>query len=637
MSITRRDFLNGVAMTVAAGLAPIDILRASPNSELARKTLENYPPALMGMRGSHPGSFEAAHSISRGRKIFDYAALPLLNETYDLVIVGAGISGLAAAIFYQNLVGKDKKILLLDNHDDFGGHAKRNEFTTKDGLIIGYGGSESFQSPRSIFSKTTMGMLKDLTIDLDELESCFDVNFYPDMGLSKGVYFDKQTFGVNKVVSGDPGGSVADDVPPNKRNGRSLEDFVGDFPFSDTDKADLLALMKDNTDYLAGMSKDEKDEWLYSHSYTHFLREKVGLSERAILYFQRATDDFQAVGIDATPCSDARLCGLPGFEGMNLHPMDEESLAELNDPYTFHFPGGNAGLTRLMVRRLIPQSAPGRTMQDMVMAKMDYSQLDKAEHNVRLRLNSTVVNVRNVEGGVDLSYITGDKMYRVRAKQTILACYNMMIPYLMPEASAEQKFALSQNVKAPLVYTNVIIKNWQSFVKLGVHNIYSPTAPYSLVKLDYPVDMGGYQHPRDPNKPICLHMVYVPSMPGSGLSAREQSMKGRAQLLGMSFAEHEKMIRDQLQGMLGEAGFNHETDILAITVNRWSHGYSYIANTLFDDEDQCDEWIEQARQPIGNVTIANSDSDWSPYAHAAIDQGHRAVTELIAMQKGAAK
>lgn len=634
MSITRRDFLNGVAITIAAGMTPLELLAAAPNSELARKTLENYyPPGLTGLRGSHEGSYENAHYISRDGKRFDFSAVPAAKEEYDLVVVGAGISGLAAAVFYQQKMGKDKKILLIDNHDDFGGHAKRNEFQTSEGLIIGYGGSESFQSPRSLFSDEMMGLLKTLKVDLDELESCFNVNFYPNMGLSRGTYFDAKNFGVNKVVAGDPGANVADEIPKDKINGRSLEEFVADFPFNDQDKADLLALMRDDIDYFPGMSKDEKAEWMASNSYATFLRERVKLSKRAALYFQRSTDDFMAVGIDSTSCEDAWMCALPGFGGTELHPMDEEVLAELEDPYTFHFPGGNAGLARLMVRYLIPSVATGSTMQDIALDKFDYSQLDLPENNVRLRLNSTGVFAQNIEKdgqkGVEVVYVQDGKLTRVKAKQSVMACYNMMIPYLMPELSKEQKQALSQNVKAPLVYTNVVIRNWQSFVKLGVHNIYSPAAPYCMVKLDYPVDMGGYKHPRDPNKPICLHMVYVPNFPGSALPAREQSRKGRALLLGMSFEQHEAMIREQLQGMLGSAGFNHEKDILGITVNRWSHGYSYAVNTLFDDEDECEKIIETARQPVGNITIANSDSDWSPYAHAAVDQAWRAVNELV--------
>ncbi|OYT95507.1 MAG: spermidine dehydrogenase, partial [Pseudomonas sp. PGPPP3] len=209
----------------------------------------------------------------------------------------------------------------------------------------------------------------------------------------------------------------------------------------------------------------------------------------------------------------------------------------------------------------------------------------------------------------------------------ILACYNMMIPYLLRDLPAEQAYALSQNVKFPLVYSKVIIRNWQAFEKLGVHEIYAATLPYSRIKLDYPVDIGGYQHPRDPKQPICLHMVYVPTSPNSGMNARDQARAGRGKLYSTSFAELEAQLREQLQRMLGPGGFDQAKDILEITVNRWSHGYSYFSNSLFDDEQESAQLMERARQPLGKVSIANSDAAWSAYAHSAIDEAWRAVNE----------
>lgn len=638
MNITRRDLLNGIALCTAAGLTPLQQLVHA--TTLAASTLETaadyYPPALMGLRGNHPGSFESAHAIARDGTQFDFSGSP--EEEYDLVIVGAGISGLAAAFFYRQKLGPDKKILILDNHDDFGGHAKRNEFTTPEGLMLGYGGSESLQSPRSIYSPVATQLIEDIGIDLTRLEEHFDANFYPDLGLSKGVFFDKEHFGVNKIVSGDPGHGVADDIPVSRLNGRSYRDFISDFPLPKADQEALITLHEEKVDYLAGMTTDEKVEYLDKHSYMQFLQDKVKLSKLAISYFLQQTSDFQAVGIDATACSDARLCALPGFEAMNLPPLDDESQAELDDLYIHHFPDGNATIARLLVRKLIPQVAPGHTMEDVVLSKFDYSQLDLPSSSTRLRLNATVMRAEHTpEKEVHLAYIENatHKMHNIKGKHVIMAGYNMMIPSIVPSMPEEQKNALLLNVKAPLVYTKVVISNWQAFKKLGVHSIYAPTAPYSLVKLDYPVSMGGYKHPRTPDNPMCLHMVYVPIMAGSGLSAREQSRLGRANLLGTTFEAHEKMIRDQLQAMLGEQGFNHEKDILGITVNRWSHGYSYTANTLFDDENQAEKIIEAARQPFGHIYIANSDANWGPYAHEAIDAAHRAVEEVIQNTKTA--
>src|ERR1051326_6945518 len=158
MSITRRDFLNGAALTIAAGLTPAAQLAAQP---------ARYPPALMGLRGQHEGSFETAHALAREGRQFPINGLPI-DETYDLVVVGAGISGLAAAWFYRR-ARPSARILILDNHDDFGRHAKRNEFSLGGRRIVGYGGSQSLQSPNALFSPVAKRLLSHLGVGLKRL------------------------------------------------------------------------------------------------------------------------------------------------------------------------------------------------------------------------------------------------------------------------------------------------------------------------------------------------------------------------------------------------------------------------------------------------------------------------------------
>lgn len=626
MAITRRDFLNGVAVTIAAGLTPLDLVRAAGNgNEFINGSY--YPPALTGLRGNHPGSFEMAHALGREHKRFDLNALPI-EEEYDLVIVGGGISGLAAACFWRELAGQSSRILILDNHDDFGGHAKRNEFNSAGKKLLGYGGSESFQSPAHNFSPVVQKLMETVGVSATRLKDSFDVNFYPDWQLSRGVFFDKKNFGETKIVSGDPGRAVSDDIPPDRLNGRNIEAFINDFPLSESDRKALIDLHVRPVDYLQGMTVDEKSDWMDAHSYSEFLATKVGLSKMALLYFQQRSNDFFAIGIEGISCSDARACALPGMEALGLPPLDGESLADLEEPYVYHFPDGNAGLARLLVRHLLPDALPGNSMEDSVLARLHYEKLDQPENTTRLRLNSTVINAANVPDGVAITWLRDGKMHRVRGKNAIMAGYNMMIPYIVPETPEQQKADLKLNVKAPLVYTNVVVKNWNAFKQLGVHEFYSPAAPYSRVKLDYPVSIGGYQHPTTPDDPMVIHMVYVPTYPGSNLSAREQFRLGRAWLLGTTFAAHEEMIRAQLQEMFGSTGFDNQRDISAITVNRWAHGYAYYPTSLFDDMDKMPEIIDRARKPVGRIAIANSDSDWSAYAHAAIDQAWRAVNEL---------
>ncbi|MCK0104895.1 NAD(P)/FAD-dependent oxidoreductase [Marinobacter sp. S0848L] len=624
MAISRRDFLNGVALTIAASMTPLSMLRANPAAEYL------YPPLRTGMRGNHPGSFEAAHKLAREGHRFALGGLAV-KETYDLVVVGAGISGLAAAWYYRQR-HPDASILILDNHDDFGGHAKRNEFHVGDNTLLTYGGSESFQSPEALFSEQVNSLLESLNVDIEKFKRYFDQDYYYRQGMSRGVFFDKAHFGVDKVVGGSPEMGVADDLRPDLLNARSLEEYIRDFPLPESDIQALLTLHINPPHYLQEMSVDDKVEYLSTISYLDFLKNIAGLSDSALLYFRSTSTEFYGYGIDSIAAIDAHEVGYPGFTAMGLPEPGEEVEAELNEPYIYHFPDGNASVARLLVRDLIPETASGNTMEDVVMAKFDYHKLDLASSKTRLRLNSTVVRLDNPDGPVDIGYLQDGVLHRVQGRQCILACYNMMIPSMVPSLPAAQKEALHQNVKAPLVYSKVVLKNWHAFKKVGVHSLYSPTAPYSLVKLDYPVNMGGYQHAKGPEEPIVVHMVQVPTAANTGLDVRQQLRMGRAELLGRSFAEMEQEIRAQLSAILNLSPGDLDGLIEAITINRWSHGYSYEETSLFDTEESTERTIHQARQRHGQISIANSDAAWSPYMHAAIDEAWRAVNELTGQE-----
>ncbi len=616
--MNRRDFLNGVGLTIVAGMSPLEILRASAAEQY-------YPPALTGLRGSHPGSFEIAHHLAREGGKFPIDQLPV-EESYDLVIVGGGISGLSAAWFYREKHGPDKKILILDNHDDFGGHAKRNEFTAGGRLILGYGGTESMESPRTGYSDEATRLVKALGIDVDRFTTAFDRTFYADKGLSRGVFFDKENWGEDKLVTGDPLWLQDDDQLQNRLNARPYKDFIADFPqLTAEEKAALITFHESPPDYLAGMSDDEKADYVATTSYRDFLLDKAKLTENAAKYLQGRFNDLFASSSDTVSCLWAMESGFPGFLGTGL----AEPVVEGEDPYISHFPDGNASIARLLVRSLVPAVAPGKGMDDIVLAAFDYSKLDVADAPVRIRLNSIAVNVANTAGGVDIGYVShGKDMHRVQAKKCILAGYNMMIPFLFPELPDDQKEALRKNVKKPLIYSNVVLGNWQSFMKAGVHDVYSPTSTYARLKLDYPVSLGGYEHPKNPDEPICVHMYAALTTPNQGLDARAQSQIGRQTLLDTPFDKLEAQVRDQLSRLLKGTGFDDGRDIVGLTVNRWPHGYSYDGNLLDQSEEEGEAIIELARRPKGNVAIANSDAGWDPLTQVAMDEAWRAVGEI---------
>lgn len=610
MDITRRDFLNGSALTIAAAL--------SPRLALGQAHQHHYPPALTGLRGSDDAASEVGHRIALSGERFELDHEPI-SESYDLIVVGAGISGLAAAWFYRR-AHPGARILILDNHDDFGGHARRNEFIVGGRLLLGYGGSETLDSPAS-HSPVVKELLRELGIDAGRFESAFDRELYPSLGLGRGIFFDRESFGQDRLVTGDPTRLPDEWLRDGRSLARPIGDLIADFPLKEADRTALLGLYTAPRDYLPGLEADQKRELLDRISYRDFLIGKVGLSEAAAACFQNRSLDLYAAGADLISARTAQELQLPGFAGLGLAAQ----TVDTHEPYIHHFPDGNASVARMLVRDLIPAVAEGRGMDDIVLAPFDYAKLDVAGTPVRLRLNSTVVAVRQPNGPVDVGYLLDGALKRARAGGVVLAGWNMMVPHLLPDLQDQQRAALAANVKAPLVYANVALRRWQPFIERGVHMIHAPMATWCRTNLDFPVDLGRYRCPRRPDDPILVHMVWVPVVPNQRLDARAQFRAGRGALLGTPFEAIEHSIRDQLGRMLGPSF--EQDDIAGLTVNRWSHGYTYDPTGLTDGG-ATEAEMRSSRQPIGRVTIANADAGWSAYAHTAIDEAWRAVVEL---------
>ena len=344
------------------------------------------------------------------------------------------------------------------------------------------------------------------------------------------------------------------------------------------------------------------------------------------------------VGIEAVPALEAFWWGLPGINATS-HGGDDVALGS-DDAMaaSYHFPDGNASIARMLVRRMIPEVAPGDTIDDLVLAQLDYSQLDRADSNVRVRLQSTAVHVEHdgppqSSGRVGITYVKGEKSNRVWARHCVLACYNQIIPYLCPELPEEQRAALSTMVKSPIVYSNVALRNWQAWKELGVGAMLNPGSYHTMTHLDYPVNFGGYRYPQSPDEPAIVHMVRFPHRSNAGLTPSEQKVLGRHELFATPFETIERNIRQQLAGSLSDGGFDPARDIEGITVNRWAHAYINRANPLFDEiyddaEDERYPFI-RGRKPLGRIAIANSDAGSISLLNVAIEQAHRAVGELL--------
>ena len=348
-----------------------------------------------------------------------------------------------------------------------------------------------------------------------------------------------------------------------------------------------------------------------------------------IRLYQTISQTLFGVGIEAIAALDAAETGYPGFSGMGTEP----AALSNERSYFFHFPDGNASIARLLVRNLIPEAIPGNSATDVVTAKANYAKLDERTSPVRIRLNSTAVRVKHAGDparatDVEIAYARGGKVYTAKSKNCILACWHVVIPYICEELPQKQRDALASAQKVPLLYSNVLLRNSAAFQKLGANSIYAPGGYHTHVDMDLPVSIGEYRCPRAQDEPLVVHMSKAPCR--AGLPARDQHSLGRIELYSTTFETIERKIREQLARTLGPGGFDPARDIMAITVNRWPHGYAYEYSSLWDKfvleggETPC----EIARKPYGRITIANSDAGAYAYTDEAINQAWRAVGEL---------
>ncbi|MGB5247510.1 MAG: FAD/NAD(P)-binding protein [Woeseia sp.] len=627
-AIDRRQFCQGTAVGLLANLLPYATEAAFHGSPEISGNY--YPPAALGLRGAHPGSFEVAHGLVHEGRSWPNAQTTG-EETFDLVVIGGGLSGLAAAWFFRR-EQPNAKILILENHDDFGGHAKRNEFSIGDKTVIGYGGSQSIDTPSS-YSAEARDLLRALSIDTQRFYKAFDADLYAQYGLGSGYYLDKEQFGTGKLVRGnyfiDWGAAEHPD---------GIHGFARDLTDSAAEQAALIALLEGNTDYLPGLSPAAKVAHLRGISYQEYLESHANISQRILRIVNPVPKGLWGVGTDAISAREAMHMWMAGFGGLgiDLQRDDPFAPAEHDEPYIFHFPDGNASIARLLVRQLISNSTPGSTMDDIVGARVDYATLDNPDNAVRLRLNATAINAahrgkRQTAAPVDITYVKAGEAWQVTAKNVIYAGYSAMLGHIFPEFPATQAEQFQPLVKAPLLYANVALHNWRGFAEAGMQSIRYPGGLMDSVTLDFPVSLGDYRFAQSPDDPMLLHFSFVPAEPGRGLDNRQQMRAGRARMLGLTFADYERAMRQQLADALSGTAFDPARDIAGITVNRWPHGYAYEYNDLYDPPEfnRYKGPHIAARAAFGRVSIAGSDAEAFAYVNGAIDAAWRAVRERL--------
>jgi spermidine dehydrogenase len=587
--------------------------------------------AQAGLQGQSLELAAAAHRLRDNPGVYRNGIAERDAAVEDLVVVGGGISGLAGAYLYARHAQRPVRILVLEALDQIGGHARRNEFVSRSGkLLVGYGGSQSLDTP-SLFSPAVHGLLRDIGIDLSRFESeFFDAGWAERHGLVRqGVFFSREAWSEDRLVVREK------DEDPAR--------WVSRAPMSPRAQQDLVRLLASRSaNAMPGLTRAARRERLSAMTYRDFLLQVWKVDPALARYFQSTTEGYFGVGIDATSALDAWAAGLPGFAGLDLgDAVDKRNspsgrqLKAGQDNYIHHFPDGNAAVARALLRAMRPSLLPGSGMETLSSARLDEAALDDPDVAVRFRLQATAVYMRHLGAPADaewveVQYVDGQGRLRaVRTRHVLLANWHRAIARMTDELPAEQTRALNDQVKIPLLYATVLLSNWRAWAQAGLRSFSVPGGFWDEAALDFPVSMGPLRFPESPDEPMLLHMSKV-VVPGDGTAPRTQAAAGRALLMGWTFADLESRIRDVLQRALGAHGFNAASDIEAITLNRWSHGYTYEYMRPWDRY-----WpagplpAPTARRGWGRVAIANSDAGAYAYAHSAIDQATRAVQQLL--------
>jgi spermidine dehydrogenase len=643
--IQRRDFLQGVAAGSAALAGAQPALAAGARKSTVNVdgpvSAANYPPMRTGMRGHHPGSFENAHAMRDG-KVFPTGAPT--GEVYDLVVVGGGISGLAAAWHFRERFGTDARILVLDNMDDFGGHAKRNEFEYNGRQLIANGGSSYLVTPPQ-WTADSRALLTRLGIHKGDPSDRSDGQLYKSMGLQGATLFRKERYGRQVMVRG--GDPLHFDAA-----------WLAQTPFPAAVKADLDRFVNGREDYLPGMTPDQKVAALRAMSYRDYMLTCAKVHPDVVPLME----GIWCIGADMGSAWFAFFRMRPGFNGIGLERpaySPEGDYAHAND-YTL--PAGNSDLARLIVREMIPDALPAGTFAQVETRRTNYAALDRPGQAVRIRLSSIVVQVRHVNTArrlfdpdnseCQVTYLNDGKLSAVTGRNVVMACQNNVIPYVVPDLPEAQKAALHQAVRAVNQATNVLFRNWEAFAKLKLSGVKFPGTFYGHMGIAQQRYLGEMTPPRDPSEPMVVAFSTGSNSgvlsnatmtaelcggqgPSPGTYCDDQFRAVRAGLLATPFETFERAVRTQAAEALSGGDFDPARDILAITVNRWAHGFATGRDTLFaQDRAQAVSPTVAARQKFGRISIANSDAGGVSTAGTAIDEAFRAVRDLEQRQLG---
>jgi spermidine dehydrogenase len=618
-NITRRDFLNSSLLASGAILlhsaTPAELLakQASPPSSAPVDDWAGYGGVgdYANSNGNTTAVLEAGHRIRDGE--FDSVPANVFEtgEEYDCVVVGGGISGLAAALIFHRQAGEGKTCLVLDNHPIFGGEAKRNEFLVDGHRLTGHQGSALFQVnyPRSFVERFYQSIgLKAPRLEYQKWESSD-----PEMQLPTTPYLGSAPYGLYFGAKfGSAQGVWLTDPWRKKLEGA---------PISAKAREELLRTQSPDPAVKAPEYRgDAISRRLDTITLEEHLMEKYRISRETVRTF--LTPD-EGGGFGLGP--DA-LSGYTAYAFDPLGPfLDEENQM---------FPDGNSGIARLIVKTLIPESIAGKhSIEDVCRNSVKFAALDRAGAAARIRLDSTAVWVKH-DGDpsksefVTILYTRASKLYRVRARSVVMAGGSWTTKHIVRDLPDDRKHAYGQFYRSPCMLANIAVRNWRFLYKMGISGCQWFEGLGSFLQVRKVALCGDVPPTIGPDSPVVLSFKVLYSNPGH--TAEEQGHMGRAAMISTPFREYERQIRQQFSDMFTRSGFDASRDIAGIILNRWGHAYASPAPGFYFGKDGKPAPGDVLRSaPFGRIAFANVDLSGMPDHKSSIIEGNRAVEQLL--------
>lgn len=620
--ITRRDFVGGALIGSGAML----LGAASPAAAQGLAPQWNGYAGIgdyARSNGNTAAVVNAAHGIRDQLYEPDMAAAPLVDDLYDLVIVGGGFSALIAAYeFHKSHPGK--QCLILENHPIFGGEAKQNE--VKVGgvtLTAPQGSSEAIvPGPNNRYSHVSELW--------DEIGLPRSYEFVPATGAAAPLQFTSDVFSRAFPNEYTPALGYFFDKPLATKRG-----WVADPWSDDLQRAPLPAKLRDDwvrwkkhAPMVTRGDAAATDRWLDSISYGDLLVRELGMSEDIF----KLSDPFIAtanfgVSADALSGYAAKIMGLPGTR----EPSPPRPSAPSNND-TFSFPGGNTAILRHIVKALLPDAITGSgSFADILSAPIDFAALDRPQHT-RIRLNATVAAVKHegdpeTSASVNVTYAVGGSLQRVRARAVIVTAGGWVARHIVRDLPPSYATAFSQFHHAPILVANVALRNWEAIAKLGITSARWFDGFGFFVNVRQPMAVEGAAVPLDPSRPAML--TFYVGYPKAGLPIAAQTASGRADLFGATYAELELQVREQLQLMFGPSGFDARRDIAGVIFNRWGHAYMAPQPGFYFGADGNPPPLEVVRKRHGRIAFGHSELSGRQSWGRAASEGRRALEQVL--------